>query len=71
MNSIDFSYLDSSKHRTSRGRECYVHGEDDAATEDQATQTRDGTRPEGQDPFFFEDLGGALEAVLVETPRFY
>lgn len=52
-------------------RECDVHSEYNASTEDQAAQTWERTRPKGQEPFFLEDFGGTLEAILVKTPGFY
>lgn len=43
----------------------FVDGEDDAAGEDEASETRGGAAPEGEDALFAESDGCAVEGVCV------
>ena len=49
----------------------FVHGEDDAATEDKSTQSWKRSRPEGEETLIPENLGRTVEAVLVGAPCLY
>jgi hypothetical protein len=67
--SIDFSYL----HCVSFDPALIgvdLHCENNPSTQDQPCQSRDGSRPEGKDPFIFEYPGCANKTVLVLFPCF-